>query len=134
MTNTSEGGRDVPRIGVAPLACALVAIGTFSASAQTAPRTVIPTTPTANPLFQGTVPSKGFGPDALGAYTDPQVLTVASAFTWQLPSGDNALLSVPAGNNPVLQTPGANPQRPAAKGVPSSDDARRDTDTPSRTL
>ncbi|MFY3198979.1 filamentous hemagglutinin N-terminal domain-containing protein [Achromobacter xylosoxidans] len=103
-------------------------------AAVTAPRTVIPTTPTANPLFQGTVPSKGFGPDALGAYTDPQVLTVASAFTWQLPSGDNALLSVPAGNNPVLQTPGANPQRPAAKGVPSSDDARRDTDTPSRTL
>ncbi|KOQ39597.1 S-layer family protein, partial [Achromobacter xylosoxidans] len=76
-------------------------------AAVTAPRTVIPTTPTANPLFQGTVPSKGFGPDALGAYTDPQVLTVASAFTWQLPSGDNALLSVPAGNNPVLQTPGA---------------------------
>lgn len=103
-------------------------------AAVTAPRTVIPTTPTANPLFQGTVPSKGFGPDALGAYTDPQVLTVASAFTWQLPSGDNALLSVPAGNNPVLQTPGANPQRPAAEGVPSSDDARRDTDTPSRTL
>ncbi|CUI50167.1 hypothetical protein HMPREF3069_06535 [Achromobacter xylosoxidans] len=103
-------------------------------AAVTAPRTVIPTTPTANPLFQGTVPSKGFGPDALGAYTDPQVLTVASAFTWQLPSGDNALLSVPAGNNPVLQTPGANPQRPAAEGVPSSDDARRDTGTPSRTL
>lgn len=103
-------------------------------AAVTAPRTVIPTTPTANPPFQGTVPSKGFGPDALGAYTDPQVLTVASAFTWQLPSGDNALLSVPAGNNPVLQTPGANPQRPAAEGVPSSDDARRDTDTPSRTL
>lgn len=103
-------------------------------AAVTAPRTVIPTTPNANPLFQGTVPSKGFGPDALGAYADPQVLKVASAFSWQLPSGDNAVLTVPNGNNPVLQTTGGNPQRPAVGGNPSSDDARRDTETQSQTL
>lgn len=103
-------------------------------AAVTAPRTVIPTTPNANPLFQGTVPSKGFGPDALGAYADPQVLKVASAFSWQLPSGDNAVLTVPNGNNPVLQTTGGNPQRPAVEGNPSSDDARRDTETQSQTL
>ncbi len=100
----------------------------------TAPRTVIPTTPSANPLFQGTVPPQGFGPNALGAYADPQVLTVASAFSWQLPAGDNAVLTVPNGNNPVLQTTGAHPQRPAVEGRPSSDDARRDTDNQSLTL
>lgn len=101
-------------------------------AAVTAPRSVIPSTPTANPLFQGTVPSKGFGPDVLGAFADPQVLTVASAFSWQLPSGDNAVLTVPTGNHPVLQTPGGNPQRPAVEGA--ADDARRDTDIQSRTL
>ncbi|CUJ16913.1 filamentous hemagglutinin N-terminal domain-containing protein [Achromobacter dolens] len=101
-------------------------------AAATAPRSVIPSTPTANPLFQGTVPSKGFGPDVLGAFADPQVLTVASAFSWQLPSGDNAVLTVPTGNHPVLQTPGGNPQRPAVEGA--ADDARRDTDIQSRTL
>ncbi|MFA1682321.1 filamentous hemagglutinin N-terminal domain-containing protein [Achromobacter dolens] len=101
-------------------------------AAVTAPRSVIPSTPTANPLFQGTVPSKGFGPDVLGAFADPQVLTVASAFSWQLPSGDNAVLTVPTGNHPVLQTPGGNPQRPAVEGA--ADDARRNTDIQSRTL
>lgn len=100
----------------------------------TAPRSVIPSTPTANPLFQGTVPSKGFGPDVLGAFADPQVLTVASAFSWQLPSGDNAVLTVPNGNGPVLHTPAGNPQRPAVEGIPPADDARRELDIQSRTL
>lgn len=103
-------------------------------AAVTAPRSVIPSTPTANPLFQGTVPSKGFGPDVLGAFADPQVLTVASAFSWQLPSGDNAVLTVPNGNGPVLHTPAGNPQRPAVEGIPPADDARRELDIQSRTL
>jgi len=86
-------------------------------------------------LFRGTVPSDGFGPDALGAYTDPQVLQVASAsFNWLLPSGDNAMLNVPTGNNSVLQAPGSSSQQPVAEGNPSSDDERRDNDAQSRTL
>ena len=78
--------------------------------------------------------SKGFGPDVLGAFADPQVLTVASAFSWQLPSGDNAVLTVPNGNGPVLHTPAGNPQRPAVEGIPPADDARRELDIQSRTL
>ncbi|MBR8657289.1 hypothetical protein KDH83_28630, partial [Achromobacter sp. Marseille-Q0513] len=102
-------------------------------SAVTAPRTVIPTTPTAGPLFRGTVPSNGVGPDALRAYTDPQVLTVAAADTRRLPSGDNTVLTVPTGNHPVLEAPGNNSQQPAIEGTPS-DDERRGNDTQSRTL
>ncbi|MFF7057996.1 filamentous hemagglutinin N-terminal domain-containing protein [Achromobacter spanius] len=104
-------------------------------AAITAPQPIIPTTPTADALFRGTVPSDGFGPDALGAYTDPQVLQVASAsFNWLLPSGDNAMLNVPTGNNSVLQAPGSSSQQPVAEGNPSSDDERRDNDAQSRTL
>ncbi|SPT38985.1 Uncharacterised protein [Achromobacter denitrificans] len=104
-------------------------------SSITVPQPIIPTTPTADALFRGTVPSDGFGPDALGAYADPQVLQVATAtYNWQLPSGDNAMLSTPAGNNAVLQTPGSTPQQPVAEGNPSSDDERRANDAQSRTL
>ena len=104
-------------------------------AAITAPQPIIPTTPTADSLFRGTVPSDGFGPDALGAYADPQVLQVATAsFNWLLPSGDNAMLNVPTGNNSVLQAPGSSSQQPAAEGNPSSDDERRDNDAQSRTL
>ncbi|MDH0737390.1 filamentous hemagglutinin N-terminal domain-containing protein [Achromobacter spanius] len=104
-------------------------------AAITAPQPIIPTTPTADSLFRGTVPSDGFGPDALGAYADPQVLQVATAsFNWLLPSGDNAMLNVPTGNNSVLQAPGSSPQQPVAEGNPSSDDERRDNDAQSRTL
>ncbi len=104
-------------------------------SSITVPQPIIPTTPTADALFRGTVPSDGFGPDALGAYADPQVLQVATAtYNWQLPSGDNAMLSTPAGNNAVLQTPGSTPQQPVVEGNPSSDDERRANDAQSRTL
>lgn len=104
-------------------------------AAITAPSMVIPTTPTADSLFRGTVPPDGFGPDALGAYADPQVLKVADAsVNWLLPSGANALLTVPAGNNPVLQGAGGNPQQPAAEGNPPSDDERRNDDAQTRTL
>ena len=104
-------------------------------AAITAPQPVIPTTPTADSLFRGTVPPEGFGPDALGAYADPQVLKVAAAsVNWLLPSGDNAMLNVPAGNPSVLQAPGSNPQQPVAEGNPSSDDERRNNDAQSRTL
>ena len=104
-------------------------------AAITAPQPIIPTTPTADSLFRGTVPPDGFGPDALNAYADPQVLKVAAAsFNWLLPSGDNAMLNVPAGNTSVLQAPGSNPQQPVAEGNPSSDDERRDNDAQSRTL
>ncbi|MNL29747.1 hypothetical protein D3C87_1514410 [compost metagenome] len=104
-------------------------------SSITVPQPIIPTTPTADALFRGTVPSDGFGPDALGAYADPQVLQVATAsFNWLLPSGDNAMLNVPTGNNSVLQAPGSSPQQPVAEGNPSSDDERRDNDAQSRTL
>ena len=104
-------------------------------AAITAPSMVIPTTPTADSLFRGTVPPDGFGPDALGAYADPQVLKVADAsVNWLLPPGANALLTVPAGNNPVLQGAGDNPQQPAAEGNPPSDDERRNDDAQTRTL
>ncbi len=56
-------------------------------TAVMAPNAIIPTTPNADPLFQGTVPPEGYGPNPLDAYTDPQVLKVASAgFAWQLPA------------------------------------------------
>ncbi|MNX05531.1 hypothetical protein D3C86_351510 [compost metagenome] len=104
-------------------------------SSITVPQPIIPTTPTADALFRGTVPSDGFGPDALGAYADPQVLQVATAtYNWQLPSGDNAMLTTPTGNNAVLQTPGSPPQQPVVEGNPSSDDERRANDAQSRTL
>jgi hypothetical protein len=104
-------------------------------SSITVPQPIIPTTPTADALFRGTVPSDGFGPDALGAYADPQVLQVATAtYNWQLPSGDNAMLTTPTGNNAVLQTPGSTPQQPVVEGNPSSDDERRANDAQSRTL
>ncbi|MCD0497359.1 filamentous hemagglutinin N-terminal domain-containing protein [Achromobacter sp. MY14] len=104
-------------------------------SSITLPQPIIPTTPTADSLFRGTVPSDGFGPDALGAYTDPQVLKVANAsFNWQLPSGDNAVLTTPTGNNSALQIPGGNSQQPVAEGNQPSDDERRNRDAQSRTL
>ncbi|CAB3937808.1 filamentous hemagglutinin N-terminal domain-containing protein [Achromobacter insolitus] len=86
-------------------------------SSVTAPSQIIPTTPTADPLFRGTVAPEGYGPDALDAYTDPQVLKVASAgFSWQLPSFNH------------------HPQQSAVEDNKVLDDKRRDDDAQSRTL
>ncbi|MNJ71768.1 hypothetical protein D3C77_683480 [compost metagenome] len=57
-----------------------------------------------------------------------------ASFNWQLPSGDNAVLTTPTGNNSALQIPGGNSQQPVAEGNQPSDDERRNRDAQSRTL
>jgi hypothetical protein len=44
--------------------------------AATVPRSVVPSTPGANPLFTGAVTGASLAPNALDAYASPQVLTV----------------------------------------------------------
>lgn len=105
-------------------------------AASTAPRWVAPTTPTADSLFRGTVMPQAYGPDVLGAYADPQVLTVADAgrAVWQRQSGDNALLQIPSGDGSVLQAPAGAPQQTGIGGAQPSDEPRRERDEQPRTL
>ncbi|WP_454691439.1 two-partner secretion domain-containing protein [Achromobacter aloeverae] len=78
-------------------------------TAATAPRWVAPTKPGVDSLFRGTVSNNAYGPDALGAYADPQVLKVSSVdmALWQLPAGLNRGLNAPAADPSVLRMPEA---------------------------